>query len=165
MRVVLFTGKGGVGKTTLAAATATRLARSAHRVLVVSTDPAHSLGDAFDTGLGAAVRELEPGLFAAQIDTRSLADRAWASLREHLRTLLSGLGVDELDAEELTVLPGVEELLALAEVRRLAASTDWEGVIVDCGPTAETLRLLSLPEAIAGYVDKLRPNGRSLARG
>ncbi|GGN18980.1 arsenic-transporting ATPase [Lentzea pudingi] len=166
-RVLLFTGKGGVGKTTLSAATAASLAAHGRKALVVSTDPAHSLGDALDTRLGAEPSEVDgsDGLFACQIDPRGLVDEAWGDLRGHLRTVLAGAGVDELDAEELTVLPGVEELLALAEVRRLAASGPWEVVVVDCGPTAETLRLLSLPEAFAGYLERLFPTHRRVVRG
>ncbi|KJK53225.1 arsenic ABC transporter ATPase [Lentzea aerocolonigenes] len=166
-RVLLFTGKGGVGKTTLAAATAASLAANGRKALVVSTDPAHSLGDALDVRLGAAPSEVDTagGLFACQIDPRGLVDEAWGDLRGHLRTVLAGAGVDELDAEELTVLPGVEELLALAEVRRLASSGPWEVVVVDCGPTAETLRLLSLPEAFAGYLERLFPTHRRVVRG
>jgi arsenite-transporting ATPase len=160
MRVVLFTGKGGVGKTTLAAATSARLAAAGRKVLVVSTDPAHSLGDAFGVPLSAEPVEVEEGLSAGNIDARGLVDEAWSELRGHLYRLLSGAGVNELDAEELTVLPGVEELLALAEVHRLAATGLWEVVLVDCGPTAETLRLLALPEALAGYLDRLFPSGR-----
>jgi arsenite/tail-anchored protein-transporting ATPase len=165
VRVVLFTGKGGVGKTTLAAATAALLARSGRKVLVVSTDPAHSLGDAFEAELGGEPTELEPGLSAAHVDTRSLLDGAWARLQEHLGTLLAGAGVDELMADELTVLPGVEDLLALGEVRRLAESGLWEVVVVDCGPTAETLRLLGLPEALSTYLERLFPPHRRAVRG
>jgi arsenite-transporting ATPase len=166
-RVLLFTGKGGVGKTTLSAATAASLAAHGRKALVVSTDPAHSLGDALDVRLGAEPSEVDgsDGLFACQIDPRGLVDEAWGDLRGHLRTVLAGAGVDELDAEELTVLPGVEELLALAEVRRLASSGPWEVVVVDCGPTAETLRLLSLPEAFAGYLERLFPTHRRVVRG
>jgi len=163
--VVLFTGKGGVGKTTLAAATAARLARSGRKCLVVSTDPAHSLGDALGTGLEADPRELEHGLFAAHVDTRVLLDGAWSELQGHLRTLLSGAGMDELVADELTVLPGVEDLLALAEVQRLATCGLWDVVVVDCGPTAETLRLLGLPEALSGYLERLFPTHRRAVRG
>ncbi|GAA1301413.1 ArsA family ATPase [Pseudonocardia xinjiangensis] len=165
MRVVLFTGKGGVGKTTLAAATAALLARSGRKVLVVSTDPAHSLGDALECELGGEPTELEPGLSAAHIDTRALLDDSWGPLRGHLRILLSGAGVDELVADELTVLPGVEELLALGEVRRAAENGTWDVVIVDCGPTAETLRLLALPEALSGYLERLFPAHRRAVRG
>jgi arsenite/tail-anchored protein-transporting ATPase len=165
VRVVLFTGKGGVGKTTLAAATAALLARSGRKVLVVSTDPAHSLGDALDADLGGEPVELEAGLFAAHVEGRALLDDAWGRLKEHLRTLLAGAGVDELVADELTVLPGVEELLALGEVRRAVGSGLWEVVVVDCGPTAETLRLLALPEALAGYLERLFPAHRRAVRG
>ncbi|AHH95358.1 ArsA family ATPase [Kutzneria albida] len=165
MKVLLFTGKGGVGKTTLAAATAAALVEGGRKALVVSTDPAHSLADAIGHELGSAPTEIGDGLCGAQIDTRGLVDGAWQEIRDHLRTLLAGAGVDELDAEELTVLPGVEELLALTEVHRLAASGLWDVVVVDCGPTAETLRLLALPEAVAGYLERLFPTHRRVVRG
>ncbi len=165
MGVVLFTGKGGVGKTTLAAATAAQLASSGRKALVVSTDPAHSLGDALEAELDSEPTEVDQGLFAAHIDTHALLDDAWAPLQRHLRTLLAGAGVDELVADELTVLPGVEDLLALSAVRKAAESGPWEVVVVDCGPTAETLRLLGLPEAVAGYVERLFPAHRRAVRG
>lgn len=165
--MLLFTGKGGVGKTTLAAATAAHLARSGRKALVVSTDPAHSLADALEAGLGGDPVEVDGvgGLFAAQVDARALLEGAWADLREHLGTILAGAGVDEVVADELTVLPGVEELLALAAVRRIGQSGPWDVVVVDCAPTAETLRLLALPEAIGGYVERLFPAHRRAVRG
>ncbi len=165
MRVVLFTGKGGVGKTTLAAATAARLAAAGRKTLVVSTDPAHSLGDALGVHLSGEPTEPADGLFASQLDVRALVDGNWQQLRTHLRTLLAGAGVDDLAAEELTVLPGVEELLALSEVYRLAEVGPWEVVVVDCGPTAETLRLVALPEALSGYLERLFPTHRRVVRG
>lgn len=154
MRILLFTGKGGVGKTTLAAATGAALAARGRKTLVVSTDPAHSLGDAFGHPLGAEPSEVDALLSAVQIDSRTLVDTTWHRLRAELQTTLSGAGLDTLDAEELTVLPGVDELLALTEVRRLAEDGPWETIVVDCGPTAETLRLLALPEAVSGYLTR-----------
>lgn len=155
VRLVLFTGKGGVGKTTLAAATAARLAVGGHKVLVASTDPAHSLGDVFGVHVGSEPSEVDTCLYAAHVDARGLVDRSWQSIRKELRGALSGLGLSDLDAAELTVLPGVDELLALTEVARLASEGPWEVVVVDCGPTAETLRLLALPEAVGGYLERL----------
>jgi len=155
VRILLFTGKGGVGKTTLAAATGAALAARGRKTLVVSTDPAHSLGDAFGHTLGAEPSEVDALLSAVQIDSRTLVDTSWHRLRAELQTALAGAGLDTLDAEELTVLPGVDELLALTEVRRLAEDGPWETIVVDCGPTAETLRLLALPEAFSGYLTRL----------
>jgi arsenite-transporting ATPase len=155
MRILLFTGKGGVGKTTLAAATAAALAGRGRKTLVVSTDPAHSLGDAFAMLLTAEPCEVGACLHAVQVDSRSLVDNLWQDLRGQLRSALAGVGIESLDAEELTVLPGVDEVVALTEVQRLAENGPWDTVVVDCGPTAETLRLLALPEAISGYLTRL----------
>ncbi len=152
-RTLLFTGKGGVGKTTLAAATAARLAVGGHKVLVASADPAHSLGDVFGTPVGAEPSEVDTCLYAAHVGPRGLAALTWQTNRRGLRGLLGW--VSDLDAAEMTVLPGIDELLALTEVARLANEGRWEVVVVDCGPTAETLRLLALPEAIGGYLDRL----------
>ncbi|WP_189211939.1 ArsA family ATPase [Actinokineospora fastidiosa] len=167
MRLLLFTGKGGVGKTTLAAATAVRVADSGDKVLVVSTDPAHSLADAFGVRLGGEPSEVDKQLWAAHVDARALADRQWSGLRSQARSLFARLGLDAVDAEELAVLPGVDDLLALSEVVRLASAGPWKAVVVDCGPTAETLRLLALPEAASGFLARfgeLRKLAAELAR-
>lgn len=165
MRILLFAGKGGVGKTTLAAATAGALAAAGRKVLVVSTDPAHSLGDALDMPLSAEPSEVDGGLWASHVDGRALLGGAWDALRAHLGIVLSGAGVDEVTAEELTAAPGLEELLALSEVHRLAGAGPWDVLVVDCAPTAESLRLLALPEVAARYLERLFPTHRRVVRG
>jgi len=164
MRVVLFTGKGGVGKTTAAAATALHAARSGRKTVVVSTDRAHSLGDALEVALTDAPTEIEPGLFAVQIDTQAGFERSWRDVQRWLVDALTSQGIDPLESEELTVLPGAEEVLALLAVRDLMRGGDFDLVVLDCAPTAETLRLLALPEAFRWYVERLWPIERRIAR-
>ena len=165
MRIVLFTGKGGVGKTTTASATALRLADRGVKTLLLSTDTAHSLADALGTSLSGEPREIAPALWAVQIDTQRRFEAAWRDVQDFLTDILSRGGVDPITADELTVLPGVEEVLALLAVRELALTGDWDALVVDCAPTAETLRLLALPEALAWYLQKVFPAQRRLARG
>jgi arsenite/tail-anchored protein-transporting ATPase len=165
MRIVLFTGKGGVGKTTTASATALRLADRGVKTLLLSTDSAHSLGDALDTALGNEPAEVVTGLWAAHIDTQRRFEAAWHDVQQFLLDMLARGGVDPITAEELTVLPGVEEVLALLAVREFAVDGNWDVLVVDCAPTAETLRLLALPEALGWYLQKVFPAHRRLARG
>jgi arsenite-transporting ATPase len=164
VRVLLFTGKGGVGKTTVAAATATLAAQRGRKTLVLSTDPAHSLADALDHPLGPEPIEIETGLYAQQVDTQRRFEASWGRVRGYLVDLLDGAGVDPVEAEELTVLPGVEEVLALLAVRDQVRTGRYEVVAVDCAPTAETLRLLALPDAVGWYLRRLFPPERRLAR-
>ncbi|MFP5336434.1 MAG: ArsA family ATPase [Actinomycetes bacterium] len=164
MRVILFTGKGGAGKTTTAAATAVHAARRGTKTLVLSTDPAHSLGDALGLTLRGEPAEVEPGLSAQQVDARLRAERSWRGIQEYLIGLLDAVGVEAPAAEELTVLPGAEEVLALLEVRDHVRTGPWDLVVVDCAPTAETLRLLALPEALSWLMARAFPHERRLAR-
>ncbi|MDX6310120.1 MAG: arsenite/tail-anchored protein-transporting ATPase [Nocardioidaceae bacterium] len=164
MRVLLFTGKGGVGKTTAAAGTATLGARSGLRTLVLSTDAAHSLGDAFDVPVGADPTPVATGLFVQQVDTQRRFQQSWGEVQTYLLSVLDAVGVDPIAAEELTVLPGAEEVLALLEVRDQAGSGRWDLVVVDCAPTAETLRLLALPEALGWYMDRVLPVERRMVK-
>lgn len=164
VRTLLFTGKGGVGKTTLAAATAARAAAEGHKTLILSTDAAHSLGDAFDVELGSGTAEVSTGLFVQQVDTQQRLQETWSEIQRYLVDALGAAGFDELRAEELTVLPGADELLALLEVRDQARSGRWDLVVVDCAPTAETLRLLALPEALDWYLTKVFPVERRVVR-
>ena len=166
-RVVLVTGKGGVGKTTTAAATAVRAARSGLRTLVMSTDPAHSLGDALDVDLRTAVtwrdsHEVETRLHALAVGAHTAVEADWQVVRDYLLGALDAMGVDAVVADELTSLPGAEEVTALAALTHQAHSGDWDLVVVDCAPTAETLRLLGLPEVLGWHLDRLLPAQRRL---
>ncbi len=165
MRIILFTGKGGVGKTTTASATALRLADRGLKTLLLSTDIAHSLGDALAVDLSDAPVEIEPGLWAVQIDTQGRFEAAWRDVQAFLVDMLARGGVDPITADELTVLPGVDEVLALLAVRELALTGNWDALVVDCAPTAETLRLLALPEALTWYLERVFPAQRRIARG
>jgi arsenite/tail-anchored protein-transporting ATPase len=160
VRVLLFTGKGGVGKTTTSAATAALAAGNGRKTLVLSTDPAHSLADTFGVELGAEPTEIDTGLYGQQVDTQRAFESSWREVQHYLRDVLEQGGVDPLEAEELTVLPGAEEVLALLELRAQVAGGRWDVVVVDCAPTAETLRLLALPEALGWYMDRVFPAQR-----
>ena len=160
MRVLLFTGKGGVGKTTASAATAAVAAARGSKVLVLSTDPAHSLADALGVPLTGQPTEVDTGLYAMQVDVQAAFEQTWRDVQGYLLGLLERAGVDALQAEELTVLPGAEEVLALLEVTRQVTTGPWDLVVVDCAPTGETLRLLALPEALSWYVDRVFPAQR-----
>ena len=164
MRVLLFTGKGGVGKSTLAAGTAALAADAGHRTLVLSTDPAHSLADAFGVPAGPEPTEVGDRLWLQQVDAQLRFEQSWADIQRYLLTILDVAGVDPVAAEELTVIPGAEEVLALLELRLHAASGRWDVVVVDCAPTAETLRLLALPEALGWYMERVLPVERRVVK-
>jgi len=164
MRIILVTGKGGVGKTTVSAATAIKAADLGHSTLVMSTDPAHSLADAFDVPLGDSPTQVVPNLDAQQIDSQQRLEESWGEVRDHLTELFDWSGLKGIEAEELTVFPGMDELFSLATVRDHARSDEYDVIIVDCAPTAETLRLLSLPEVMSWYMDKMFPISRKVAK-
>ena len=163
-RVLLYTGKGGVGKTTSAAGTATLAALRGLRTLVLSTDAAHSLSDAFDSEVGPEPTEIDDLLFVQQIDAQRKFERSWGDIQSYLRSVLHTVGVDPIEAEELTVLPGAAEVLALLEVRDHVRSGRWDVIVVDCAPTAETLRLLALPEALNWYLERIFNAERKMMR-
>jgi arsenite-transporting ATPase len=164
VRVLLFTGKGGVGKTTSAAATAVLAARRGVRTLVLSTDPAHSLADTLGVPLGPEPTVVAPRLSGQQVDTQRRFEESWDTVRGYLKELLGRGGVEDLVAEQLTVLPGAEEILALLEVRARALADDVDLLVVDCAPTAETLRLLALPGALRWYFERAFAGHRRLAQ-
>ncbi len=164
MRVLLFTGKGGVGKSTVAAGTAALSAAAGQRTLVLSTDAAHSLSDAFGAPVGPEPTEVADRLHVQQVDAQLRFEQSWAEIQRYLLSVLDVAGVDPVAAEELTVIPGAEEVLALLELRLQARSGRWDVIVVDCAPTAETLRLLALPEALGWYLQRVLPVQRRVVR-
>lgn len=164
-------GKGGVGKSTVASASAVAAAAAGQRVLLVSMDQAHSLFDAFGMPPAAGVTTVAEGLDVLQLDTLALLEDSWRPLAALLA--LAGQGgahehgsdFGSLESDELTGLPGVQEMLGLAEIESLVARGEWDTVVLDCAPTAETLRLLDLPEALTAYLERLWPRHRRLSLG
>jgi arsenite/tail-anchored protein-transporting ATPase len=154
-RTILYTGKGGVGKTSVAAATARRCAAAGARTLVLSTDPAHSLADVLEAEVGSEPTEVPGGLWAQQVSSQEELERHWSAVSAWLGGLLVERGVERIAAEELTVPPGGDELFALLQLKRHAESGRWDVVIVDCAPTGETLRLLSFPDAARWWLDRV----------
>ncbi|MGE4427197.1 MAG: ArsA family ATPase [Solirubrobacteraceae bacterium] len=161
-RIVLYTGKGGVGKTSVAAATARRIAAGGQRVLVASTDPAHSLGDVLDRRVGADPTPLDDGLHAMQIDGTAELGRHWGAVQAWASRSLVGRGVDGISAVELTVPPGAEELLSLLRIAELRESDEYDVIVVDCAPTGETLRLLAFPDVARWWLDRVVPRQEQL---
>lgn len=164
MRIILYTGKGGVGKTSVAAATALRCANLGYRTIVLSTDAAHSLADSFDLKIGQEPIEIAPKLSAQEIDVLYQMDKYWGKVQEYFRSLLQWRGVDDLIADEVSVLPGMDELASLLQIVHLAESGKYDVIIVDCAPTGETLKLLSLPEVARWYLTHIFPVERVAAR-
>ncbi len=155
MRILLYTGKGGVGKTTLSAATALQSAAHGHRTLVISTDPAHSLADSFDTQLTSEPTEVAPNLWAQEVNVLKDIQKYWGELQTSLSALLVTRGFDHVVADELAVMPGMEEVCALLHVDEKAESGDYDVIILDCAPTGETIRLISMPDVIDWYLEHL----------
>ena len=164
MRILIFTGKGGVGKTTVAAATAVRAARSGVKTLVMSTDPAHSLADAFDFELGGDPTAVEKNLWGQQIDSQARLEEGWREIQDYVLGIMEWGGVDAINAEELSVIPGLDELFSLTDVKRASDDGSYELLVVDCAPTAETLRLLSLPDVLNWYFERIFPIERKVAK-
>ena len=164
MRILLFTGKGGVGKTTVAAATAARIAASGRRTIVLSTDPAHSLADAYALPLGDDPTPIAANLWGQQLNARVRFEDAWDDVREYMVGVLDWAGADAVEAEELAVVPGLDEVFALADIKAFATSGDYDVVVVDCAPTAETIRLLSLPDVLGWYMDRVFETQRRVTK-
>jgi arsenite/tail-anchored protein-transporting ATPase len=161
-RTILYTGKGGVGKTSVAACTARGCAAAGLRTLVISTDPAHSLSESLATELGADPVQAGDGLWGQEVKAQEEMERHWSGVQEWLGELLMERGVDRISAEELTVPPGGDELFALLRLQAHHESGEWDVVIVDCAPTGETLRLLSFPDVARWWIEKVFPFERQL---
>ncbi|MFQ5849556.1 MAG: ArsA family ATPase [Candidatus Binatia bacterium] len=156
-RIILYTGKGGVGKTTAAAATALWCARLGYRTLIMSTDPAHSLADAIEKPLGPEPVRIKENLWAQEINVLEEIKDNWGEVEKYLTALFSSRGLDDVVAEEMAVLPGMEELCSLLQVEHQVKKGSFDCVIVDCAPTGETLRLLSFPDVARWYMQKFFP--------
>jgi len=155
MRIIVHTGKGGVGKTSISAATALRCAEMGQRTIVISTDTAHSLADALDMKIGPEPVQLHDNLWAQEVDARYSIEKYWGRFQQYMVTLFTQRGVDEIVAEEVTLLPGLEEGAHLLWINKYYEDKEFDTLIVDAAPTAETLRLLSLPDATRWWLEKI----------
>ncbi|MBV9311265.1 MAG: ArsA family ATPase [Solirubrobacterales bacterium] len=161
-RTILYTGKGGVGKTSVAAGTARRCAASGLRTLVISTDPAHSLSESLEAELGGDPRQAGDHLWGQEVKAQEEMEKHWSGVQEWLGELLLERGVDRISAEELTVPPGMDELFALLQLQGHHHSDEWDAIVVDCAPTGETLRLLSFPDVARWWIEKVFPMERQI---
>lgn len=157
MRVIIYTGKGGVGKTSMAAATACKIAATGKRVLIMSTDQAHSLGDSFETVLGKEPMKISDNLDGLEIDTVYESEKCWGNLKDYFKRLLTLKGEGGIEVEELLVFPGLEELFSLFKILEIYEEGYYDTLIVDCAPTGETLALLKYPERLSNLMNKVLP--------
>lgn len=164
MRIILYTGKGGVGKTSIAAATACKIASGGKRVLIMSTDMAHSLGDAFDIKLSNEPAEISSNLYAMEIDPVLENEKSWGSIREYIEKLMVFKSEKTVEAEELLVFPGFDELMSLLRIKDIHDEGEYDVLIVDCAPTGETMSLLKFPDLFKWWMEKLFPIKRKGAR-
>lgn len=155
MRIILYVGKGGVGKTTISAATAVRLSQEGQRTLVVSTDTAHSLADALDRPLKSSPLQVAENLWAQEINVLDEVRNNWTKLEGYFAAILKKQGATEVVAEELALLPGMDEIISLLQIWKHASSGDYDSVVIDAAPTGETVRLLSMPEMFKWYADRV----------
>src|SRR5438270_12945651 len=161
-RTILYTGKGGVGKTSVAACTARSCAAAGLRTLVLSTDPAHSLSESLGVELSSEPTPAGPQLWGQQVSAQEEMERHWAGVQEWLGELFLERGLDRISAEELTVPPGMDELFSLLRLQSAHRSGEWEVIVVDCAPTGETLRLLSFPDVARWWIEKVFPMERQI---
>ena len=164
MRVILYTGKGGVGKTSMAAMSACAMAKEGKKVLIMSTDAAHSLSDAFEIKIGKDKTPITENLDAIEIDTVDEGEKNWQHMKAYFRELLTVKGEGSIETEELLVFPGLEELFSMFKILDFYESGEYDVIIVDCAPTGETLSLLKYPERLSGFMEKVLPIKRKSAK-
>lgn len=164
MRILFYTGKGGVGKTSIAAASALRCAQLGYRTIVLSTDAAHSLGDSLGVDLRAEPLQVAPNLWAQEINALHELESSWGTVSRYLADLLAWQGVETIAQGELSVIPGTEELFSLLQIKRHYDEGKYDVIVVDAAPTGETLRLLSLPDVMRWWIARLFPIARALLR-
>lgn len=157
MRIIIYTGKGGVGKTSMAAASACKIAGSGKKVLIMSTDQAHSLGDSFDMEIGKEETKVTENLYALEVDTVYESEKSWGNIKDYFKELLTLKGGSGIEVEELLVFPGLEELFSMFKILDVYESAIYDTIIVDCAPTGETLSLLKYPERLSGFIEKILP--------
>lgn len=163
MRSILYTGKGGVGKTSIAASTSLRVAELGYKTIVLSTDSAHSLSDSFDVSLGSEPQLIVPNLWGQETNMSQTLRTYWDTVRDWMASLLAWRGMNEIVADEIAILPGMEELANLLYISHYNDSGEYDVAIVDCAPTGETLRFLSFPEILRWWMDRMFPMGRMAA--
>src|SRR3954464_1248404 len=161
-RTILYTGKGGVGKTSVAAATARRCAAAGMRTVVLSTDPAHSLSDSLEVDIKSSPTPCGDLLWGQEVQAQEEMERHWEAVQEWMGDMLAERGVDRIAAEELTVPPGMDELFSLLQIKRHHESGEFDAIVVDCAPTGETLRLLSFPDVASWWLEKMIPLERKM---
>ena len=164
MRVIIYTGKGGAGKTSVAAATACRLAEDGKKVLIMSTDQAHSLGDSFDRKIGGEIVNIAENLDALEIDAVKESEDAWGHMQNYLKRVLTARAEGGIEVEELLVFPGLEELFSLFKILDISEEKKYDALIVDCAPTGETLALLKFPEMFGALLEKMLPLKRKTVK-
>ncbi|MFI8707805.1 ArsA family ATPase [Bacillus sp. NPDC077411] len=162
MRIILYTGKGGVGKTSISAATAIQSAKQGLKTLVMSTDPAHSLGDSFGMKLSSEPQEICENLWAQEINTIYEMEKGWGKLQKYITLLFTSKAADDITTEELTMFPGMEDLISLLRVLDYYKQKTYDVIIIDCAPTGETLAMLSFPDMLGWWMEKLFPIKRKV---
>jgi len=164
MRVLLYTGKGGVGKTSISAATAVRCAELGYRTVIISTDAAHSLSDVFRKELTDKPVEITDNLSGVEVDPNTELREHWGDIQKYITAFLKSQGIEEVVAEEIAILPGIDELMSLLKIREFYESREYDVIILDCAPTGATVKLLSIPDVFRWYIQKLFPIERKVMK-